>query len=150
MRVIVTMEEAAHEALIQKAVEAALTYEEFPQDAEVEVLFADLEEIHAINLEQRGIDRPTDVLSFPMEEDPFTAEPDPGTDAVFLGSMVLCPDKARMQAEEYGHSFERELAFLTVHSVLHLLGYDHELGEAEEKEMFCRQEEILKGMGLTR
>ena len=74
MKVIVTMEEAAHEALIQSAVEAALHYEEFPQDAEVEVLFADLEEIHAINLEQRGIDRPTDVLSFPMEEDPFSAE----------------------------------------------------------------------------
>ena len=64
--------------------------------------------------------------------------------------MVLCPDKAKSQAEEYGHSFERELAFLTVHSVLHLLGYDHELGEEEEKEMFRRQEEILKGMGLTR
>lgn len=150
MKVIVTMEEAAHEALIQSAVEAALHYEEFPQDAEVEVLFADLEEIHAINLEQRGIDRPTDVLSFPMEEDPFAAEPDPTTDAVFLGSMVLCLDKAKSQAEEYGHSFERELAFLTVHSVLHLLGYDHELGEEEEKEMFRRQEEILKGMGLTR
>ena len=150
MKVIVTMEEAAHEALIQKAVEAALTFEKFPQDAEVEVLFADLEEIHAINLEQRGIDRPTDVLSFPMEEEPFTAEPDPTTDAVFLGSMVLCLEKAQMQAEEYGHSFERELAFLTVHSILHLLGYDHELGEEEEKEMFARQEEILKGMGLTR
>ncbi len=150
MRVIVTMEEATHEALIQRAVEAALEYEAFPQDAEVEVLFADLEEIHAINLEQRGIDRPTDVLSFPMEEDPFNAEADPTTQAVFLGSMVLCLEKAQAQAEEYGHSFERELAFLTVHSILHLLGYDHELGEAEEQEMFRRQEEILKGMGLTR
>lgn len=150
MKVIVTMEEATHKALIQQAVEAALTYEAFPQDAEVEVLFADLEEIHAINLEQRGIDRPTDVLSFPMEEDPFNAEPDPTTQAVFLGSMVLCLEKAESQAEEYGHSFERELAFLTVHSILHLLGYDHELGEAEEKEMFRRQEEILNGMGLTR
>lgn len=150
MKVIVTMEEAAHEELIQKAVEAALAYEGFPQDAEVEVLFASLEEIHAINLEQRGIDRPTDVLSFPMEEDPFDAEPDPATDAVFLGSMVLCPDKAKSQAEEYGHSLEREIAFLTVHSVLHLLGYDHELGEQEEQDMFRRQEEVLKGMGLTR
>ena len=150
MRVIVTMEEATHEALIQSAVQATLIYEGFPQDAEVEVLFADLDEIHSINLEQRGIDRPTDVLSFPMEENPFTAEPDPTTDAVFLGSMVLCLEKAQSQAEEYGHSFERELAFLTVHSVLHLLGYDHELGEADEKEMFRRQEEILKGMGQTR
>lgn len=150
MKVIVTMEEAAHEELIQKAVEAALTYEEYPFDAEVEVLFASLEEIHEINKEQRGIDRPTDVLSFPMEEEPFNAEPDPTTGAVFLGSMVLCPERAKSQAEEYGHSLEREIAFLTVHSILHLLGYDHELGEEEEREMFLRQEEVLKGMGLTR
>lgn len=150
MKVIVTMEEAAHEELIQRAVEAALQYEHFERDAEVEVLFASREEIHAINLEQRGIDRPTDVLSFPMEEQPFEAEPDPATGAVFLGSMVLCLDQAQAQAEEYGHSLEREIAFLTVHSILHLLGYDHELGEAEEREMFRRQEEVLKGMGLTR
>lgn len=150
MKVIVTMDEAAHEELIQKAVEAALHYEKFPRDAEVEVLFASLDEIHAINKEQRGIDRPTDVLSFPMEEDPFAAEPDPATDTVFLGSMVLCLDKAKSQAEEYGHSLEREIAFLTVHSILHLLGYDHELGEGEEREMFQKQEEVLKGMGLTR
>ena len=144
------MEEAAHEELIQQAVEATLAYEAFPQDAEVEVLFASLEEIHAINLEQRGIDRPTDVLSFPMEEEPFTAEPDPTTGAVFLGSMVLCLDKAMAQAEEYGHSPEREIAFLTVHSILHLLGYDHEPGEEEEREMFRRQEEVLQSMGLIR
>ncbi len=150
MKVIVTMDEAAHEELIQKAVEAALNYEKFPRDAEVEVLFASLDEIHTINKEQRGIDRPTDVLSFPMEEEPFTAEPDPATNAVFLGSMVLCLDRAKSQAEEYGHSLEREIAFLTVHSTLHLLGYDHELGEEEEREMFRKQEEVLKGMGLTR
>lgn len=150
MKVIIAMEEPQFEALIQKAAEAALAYEHFPEDAEIEVLFASLEEIHEINLQQRSVDRPTDVLSFPMEEDPFIAEPDPETGAVFLGSMVLCPDKARMQAEEYGHSLEREIAFLTVHSVLHLLGYDHELGKEEEKEMFRRQEEVLKGMGLTR
>ncbi|MBQ6823978.1 MAG: rRNA maturation RNase YbeY [Clostridia bacterium] len=150
MRVIVTMEEAAHEELIQKAAEAALAYEGFPQDVEIEVLFATLEEIREINMEQRGIDRPTDVLSFPMEEEPFEAEPDPSTDAVFLGSMVLCLDKAKAQAEEYGHSLEREIAFLTVHSVLHLLGYDHERGEEEERDMFRRQEEILQKMGLTR
>ena len=150
MRVIVTMEEAAHEELIQKAAEAALCYENFPQDAEIEVLFASLEEIREINMEQRGIDRPTDVLSFPMEEEPFEAEADPSTDAVLLGSMVLCLEKAKQQAEEYGHSEEREIAFLTVHSVLHLLGYDHELGEEEEREMFAKQEEILQEMGLTR
>ncbi|MBQ3084098.1 MAG: rRNA maturation RNase YbeY [Clostridia bacterium] len=150
MKVTVTMESSVHEALIQKAAEAALNYEEYPQDAEIEVVIASLEEIHAINMEQRGIDRPTDVLSFPMEEEPFEAEPDPATGAVFLGSMVLCVDKAKQQAEEYGHSLEREIAFLTVHSVLHLLGYDHELGEEEEREMFRRQEAVLNEMGLTR
>ena len=150
MKVIVTMEETAHEELIRSAAEAALTYEEFPQDAEVEVLLVSLDEIHAINLEHRGIDRPTDVLSFPMEEEPFEAEADPTTGAVFLGSMVLCPERAKAQAEEYGHSLEREIAFLTVHSILHLLGYDHELGEEEEREMFRRQEEVLQKMGLVR
>lgn len=150
MKVIVSMEEPQYEELIQKAICAALEFEQFPQDAEVEVLFASLEEIHQINLEQRSIDRPTDVLSFPMEEDPFNAEPEIEGEPLFLGSMVLCIEKAKMQAEEYGHSLEREIAFLTVHSVLHLLGYDHELGEKEERDMFARQEEILKGMGLVR
>ena len=150
MNVLLMMEDPQYEQLIQTAAEAALTYEAFPQDAEIEVLFASLDEIRQINAEQRNIDRPTDVLSFPMEEDPFNAEPDPESGAVFLGSMVLCIDKAKAQAEEYGHSLEREIAFLTVHSILHLLGYDHELGEEEEKEMFFRQEEVLKEMGLTR
>ena len=150
MKVTVTMENEYQQELIAKAAEAALIYEQFPQDAEVEVLIASLEEIHQINLEQRGIDRPTDVLSFPMEEDPFNAEPDPLSSSVFLGSMVLCPERAKAQAEEYGHSLEREIAFLTVHSILHLLGYDHELGEEDEREMFQKQEDVLKGMGLTR
>ncbi len=150
MKVLVTMESSVHESLIKKAAESALQYEGFMQDAEIEVLIASLEEIHAINLEQRGIDQPTDVLSFPMEEAPFDAEPDPATDAVFLGSMVLCEEKAKQQAEEYGHSLEREIAFLTVHSVLHLLGYDHERGVQEEQEMFRRQEEILQKMGMIR
>lgn len=150
MKVILNMEEEAFRPLIQQAAEAALVYEEFPQDAEIEVIVATLEEIHSINLEQRGIDRPTDVLSFPMEEEPFTAPADPATGAVFLGSMVLCLQKAQEQAHEYGHSIEREVAFLTVHSILHLLGYDHELGEQQEQEMFQKQEEVLRGMGLTR
>ncbi len=150
VKVIVTMENESLSPLICRAVESALQYEGFDRDAEVEVLFASPEGIHAINLEQRGVDRPTDVLSFPMEENPKEALPDPSTGAVFLGSIVLCLEKAKMQAEEYGHSFERELAFLTVHSVLHLLGYDHERNEAEEKEMFQKQDEILNEMGITR
>ena len=150
MKVIITMENSEHKSLIQAAATAALNYEKFPKDAEIEVVLASLEEIHAINLEQRGVDRPTDVLSFPMEEEPFNAAPDPAVGAVFLGSMVLCVEKAKQQAMEYGHSLEREIAFLTVHSVLHLLGYDHEMGEQEEQDMFRRQEEILQEMGLTR
>ena len=150
MKVTVNQESDLHRSLIHAAAEAALTYENFERDCEIEVLFADLEEIREINAEQRGIDRPTDVLSFPMEEDPFNAEEDPESGAVFLGSMVLCLPKAEAQAEEYGHSLEREVAFLTVHSVLHLLGYDHELGEREESEMFQKQDAILKEMGITR
>ncbi len=150
MKVTLLQEEDLHRELIQAALTAALTYEQFPKDCEIEVLFADLAEMQEINREQRGIDRPTDVLSFPMEEDPFNAEEDPESGAVFLGSMVLCLPKAEAQAEEYGHSLEREIAFLSVHSLLHLLGYDHELGEREESEMFRKQEEILKEMGLTR
>ncbi len=150
MKVTVLLESDLHRDLICRSITAALTYEEFPRDVEVEVLYADLDEMQQINAEQRGIDRPTDVLSFPMEEDPFHAEPDPESGAVFLGSMVLCLPKAEAQADEYGHSLEREVAFLTVHSLLHLLGYDHEQGEREESEMFYKQEEILKEMGLTR
>ncbi len=151
MKVMISMEEETpYRALIQAAAEAALRYEQFLQDAEIEVLLAAPEEIRAVNAEQRGIDRVTDVLSFPMEEEPFSAEADPDTGAVFLGSMMLCPERALEQAAQYGHSPEREIAFLTVHSVLHLLGYDHELGEREEQEMFCKQEEVLKEMGLTR
>lgn len=150
MKVTVNQESDLHRALILSAATAALTYESFERDCEIEVLFADLTEMQEINREQRDIDRPTDVLSFPMEEDPFNAETDPETGSVFLGSMVLCLPKAEAQAAEYGHSLEREIAFLTVHSVLHLLGYDHELGEREESEMFKKQEEILKEMGISR
>jgi len=150
MTLTVQLENDIYGELIHRAALAALTYEQFDRDAEIEVLFADLDEMQQINNEQRGIDRPTDVLSFPMEEDPFHAEADPESGAVFLGSMVLCLPKAEAQAAEYGHSLEREVAFLTVHSVLHLLGYDHELGEREESEMFKKQDEILKEMGLTR
>ena len=150
MNVIVTMEEHPLGAEVFRAVKAALEYEKIAFDCEVEVLFVSPEEMRAINAGQRGIDRVTDVLSFPMLSDLSDPEPDPGTNAVFLGSMVICEEKAKAQAEEYGHSFERELAFLAVHSVLHLLGYDHETGADAEKQMFTEQEAILKEMGLKR
>ena len=132
-------------ALIRRAVNMTLKFEDFQRDCEVSVTLTDDIGIHALNLEHRGIDRPTDVLSFPMFDEDF----DDGELCV-LGDIVISLERAHTQAKEYGHSFEREVAFLTVHSTLHLLGYDHEEGKAAESEMFARQEMILELMGLTR
>lgn len=134
-------------ALIRRSVKAALDFEGFDTDCEVSVTFTDNEGIHALNNEYRGIDRPTDVLSFPMYEREELQEAE---GEIALGDVVLSLERAAEQAEEYGHSFERETAFLTVHSTLHLLGYDHETGEAEERDMFARQDEIMKILGLER
>ena len=134
-------------ALIRRAVKATLAYEGFTEPTEVSVTFTDNQGIHALNLAHRGIDRPTDVLSFPL----FDGEDyDRDGEAVLLGDIVLSLERAEEQAREYRHSFERETAFLTVHSVLHLLGYDHERSEEEEKEMFARQRAVLDAMGLKR
>ncbi len=133
--------------LIKKTAKAALEYEHFSDNTEISVTIVSLEDIHQINLEHRGIDRPTDVLSFPLID--FTKDRLPENEKIYLGDIVLCYDKVLSQAEEYGHSVERELAFLTAHSMLHLMGYDHMVPE-EEKVMFAKQEEILAGMGLTR
>ncbi len=135
--------------LVRRAVTKALKYEKFPYKAEISVTFTDNKGIHALNLEHRGIDRPTDVLSFPLYDAGEMDKPD-SDGQLPLGDIVLSLEKASEQAKEYGHSFEREVAFLCVHSVLHLLGYDHELGESEEKDMFFRQEEVLKKMKLER
>ena len=131
--------------LIKKAIVTALRYEKFDRSAEVSVTVVDNEAIREMNREHREIDRATDVLSFPMFDEDF----DDGEDAI-LGDIVLSLEKAVEQAEAYGHSLKREVAFLTVHSVLHLLGYDHEEGKAEESEMFEKQEAILAIMKLTR
>lgn len=130
--------------LIVNSVAQSLKYEEFPDKCEVSVTLTDNEEIHVLNREYRGVDRPTDVLSFPIFD-----EDDMGGKTI-LGDIVLSLERAREQALEFGHSFEREVAFLTVHSMLHLLGYDHEEGKAQESEMFTRQESILCKMGLAR
>ena len=135
--------------VIYKAVEAALISEGVTVDCEVEVVIVSKEEIRELNNETRNIDKVTDVLSYPMYESVLDIVSDP-TGNAFLGSIVICSERACEQAEEYGHSVDREAAFLAVHSVLHLLGYDHELGKAEESEMFSKQEEILKKIGLTR
>ena len=136
---------------------AALAAEgvEFP--CEVDILFTDDTGIQEINREQRGVDKPTDVLSFPMFEltpgvipTMEDVEADPETSLVPLGDMVLSVERAQAQGEEYGHGSERELAYLAVHSILHLLGYDH-LDEGPMKaQMRAREEAILSKLGITR
>lgn len=134
--------------LVRRAVESTLEYEGYQNNAEISVTFTDNEKIQKINNEFRGIDKPTDVLSFPLTEYedsnvPFADELDGN-----LGDIVISLERAKEQAEEFGHSFEREIAFLTVHSMLHLLGYDHVNSEEEELDMRKRQSDVLKNMGL--
>ena len=141
--------------LVRSAVKAALEYMDFPLKSEVSVMFTDDEEIHELNRLHRGVDRPTDVLSFPLfeyDENGDIIEDDldfsPNGEMI-LGDIVISLETASRQAQEYGHSFEREIGFLTVHSMLHLFGYDHMTPEDEE-EMFGYQREILERMGLER
>lgn len=114
---------------------------------QLSVTFVSLDEIHELNREYRGVDSPTDVLSFPQYENLEEEIPEVGE--ICLGDVVICEEKAREQAAEYGHSFERELVYLFTHSVLHLLGYDH-MEEAEKQEMRSREEEIMLHIGLSR
>ena len=134
--------------LVRRAVEATLDYEGYRNNAEVSVTFTDNEGIRKINNEFRGIDNPTDVLSFPLTDYESTTVPFADELDGSLGDIVLSLERAQEQAEEFGHSFEREIAFLTVHSMLHLLGYDHVNNEEEELDMRKRQSDILKNMGL--
>ena len=136
--------------LVKRSVSETLYEEGYKGDFEVSVTFTDNAGIREINKEYRDIDRETDVLSFPMtdEGEEFTVNPE--TDCYMLGDIVISLEKALAQAEEYGHSFRREVAFLTVHSMLHLLGYDHERSEEEEREMFGKQDIVLEAMGLDR
>ena len=128
--------------------EATLAYEEVDDHCEVSVTFVDNEEIREINRQFRNIDRATDVLSFPLfDEDGMDAHVEE-LDCM-LGDIVLSLERAREQAIEFGHSFEREVAFLTVHSMLHLLGYDHELSDEDDADMRRRQTEIVEKMGLS-
>ena len=140
--------------LIQRAISAALREEKVPDDCEVSVLLTDNEGIHELNRDYRGVDRPTDVLSFPANElspgefDADLCERDPETGRVFLGDMAISLEKCEAQAEEFGHSFERELMYLTVHSTLHLRGYDH-VDEAEMKrQMRGREDVIMSRLGI--
>ena len=133
--------------LIRSAIVETLALEGFERNAQVSVTFVDNEGIHEINRKFRNIDRPTDVLSFPLLGDDDL--PDDKLFSVPLGDVVLSLERAKEQAEEFGHSFEREVAFLTAHSTLHLLGYDHETGEEDEKIMRKKQNEIMEALGLS-
>ena len=146
--------------IIQDVVESVCDFMKCPYETEVNVMFTDDETIHQINKENRGIDRATDVLSFPMID--YTEPGDlsgvedmqyeyfnSDTGCLMLGDIVISVDRAYSQAEEYGHSVKREIAFLTAHSMLHLFGYDH-IDDAEREEMERLQEQILTEKGYTR
>ena len=136
--------------LIRRAIETTLDFEDFLNHCEVSVTFTDNEGIHELNRKFRQVDKPTDVLSFPLFDFEGETEEPPIDEIIHnLGDIVLSLEKAKEQAEEYGHPFEREVAFLTVHSMLHLLGYDHETGEEDELEMRRRQSEIVASLGLA-
>ena len=140
--------------LILRAINAALRAEGVGEECEISVLLTDNEVIHALNREYRNVYRPTDVLRFtanaltPGEFDAQACEEDPETGRIFLGDMAISLEKCAAQGLEYGHGFERELMYLTVHSTLHLLGYDH-VDEAEMKrQMRAREEMIMSGLGV--
>ena len=127
-----------------KIIETALEYLKIDDDIEMSCVLVDDEEIHRINKDYRNIDRATDVISFALEDDK-TFNPEERV----LGDIYISLDKATSQALEYGHSLTRELCFLSVHGLLHLLGYDH-MNSADEKIMFSLQDKILEKAGITR
>ena len=149
-----------YEKIIKEIVEASLDFEKCPYEAEVNVILTDNETIREINRDHRQIDSATDVLSFPMVdyeapsdfdhvEDAVEDYFNPETGELILGDIIVSVEKVIEQAEKYGHSRERELAFLIAHSMLHLCGYDH-MEDAEREVMETRQREILAGEGYHR
>lgn len=150
----------SEQEVAEAVVLGTLEYEDCPYEVQVNIILTSNEEIHQINLEQRGVDAPTDVLSFPMieyaypsdftvlETDGFDSF-DPDTGELILGDIVISVDKVIEQAEKYNHGVKREYAFLIAHSMLHLFGYDH-MDEVERENMELRQDEILNRLGITR
>lgn len=133
---------AAEKKVIREAINETLLMEEFDRTCEVSVAVVDEAKIRALNATYREVDAVTDVLSFP------DGSTDLDTGVVLLGDVVLCARRAKEQADQFGHSFERELGYLTCHSVLHLLGYDHVDSEADERIMRNKQTEVMRRMGL--
>lgn len=135
--------------LIRRCCTAVLVMEEFKEDAEVSVTIVDNEQIRKLNKEHRGIDKATDVLSFPLGIDgKYDMNLDTGE--AQLGDIVISLEKAMEQAKQYGHSLQREVGYLTVHSMLHLLGYDHEAGGLQLVRMREKEEQALDSLGLRR
>lgn len=148
-----------YQGLAREVIEAAIETENFPYEAEVSLLFVSKEEIQAVNREHRKVDAPTDVLSFPLisyeipgdfshledDQDNFNSD----TGEALLGDIVLCTDKVKEQAQCFGHSEKREYAFLILHSMLHLFGYDH-MTQEEASVMEKKQNKILVQMGILR
>lgn len=154
--------EFSYEELLQKVVAEALRYEQCPYECEVNITLTDNQGIRVMNQEFRGLDIPTDVLSFPMVDYEIAGDFSHlnSTEAnnmyfnleskeLLLGDIVISVERAKEQAKEYGHSLEREIAFLTAHSMLHLMGYDH-MEDDEREIMEKKQEEILQELGITR
>lgn len=135
--------------LLRRSCHAVLESEKFDGSAEVNVTFTDDEHIRELNSKFRNIDKSTDVLSFPLGEN-GVYDINPETGAKMLGDVVISLDHAVAQAEEYGHTLQREMAFLTVHSMLHLLGYDHENGGLEALRMREKEEAVLTLLGQAR
>ena len=135
--------------LMRRCCEATLQTEGFTEQGEISISFVSNEEIRKINAEFRNVDAVTDVISFPLGEDGIY-DRNPESGALLLGDIVISLQKAEQQAELYGHTLQREVAYLTVHSVLHLLGYDHVNGGMEQVHMREREETVLAKLGLQR
>lgn len=136
-------------ALIKQSCEAVLTVEEIFEKCEVNVTVVDEQRIKELNRDYRNVDKVTDVLSFPLCDDgEFDTNPENGN--LLLGDVVICITKAKEQAAEYNHSVEREISFLTVHSMLHLLGYDHVGDEIEAECMRSKEKQVMEYLGIKR
>ena len=142
--------------LVKRAIMTALRAEDVDAPCMVDVTLTDDETIHGINLSERGVDRPTDVLSFPLNElrpgefDPDGCERDLDTGALFLGDMVISIPRCEEQGEEYGHGYKREVSYLAVHSTLHLLGYDHVDEGPMKAQMRSREDAIMDILNIKR
>lgn len=130
-------------AKLEKCAQECLKVEEFPDNVEISLSLVDNEEIHQLNKQYRGKNSPTDVLSFPMVED----DDDLGQEMILLGDIIISIPKAQEQAIEYRHSFERELCYLTIHSMFHLLGYDH-MEEEDKRVMRGKEKQVIKNLNI--